>query len=267
LRIALLGCGFIGKTIARAAVDGRLPGAHVCAVSDLAKTPAVDAICEETGAEFIGDPLELPKAKPDLVVEAAGQEAAGKYAVPLVSAGSDILLMSVGALVDSTFAADLERAARSAARRILIPSGAIGGLDVLRAAAIAGLDEVTLLTRKPPLGLASSDGTQSTAATEEEAVLFEGPASEAVKKFPKNVNVAAAISLAGLGFERTKVKVISDPKTRRNTHTVVARGAFGEMSLTVENVPSPDNPRTSYLAALSAISTLKRYSSALIVGA
>lgn len=263
MKIALLGCGFIGRTIAAATVDGRLPGAQVVAVADLARTPAVEETCGLTGAAFVTDSRRLLDFAPDLVVEAAGQEAARQHAASLVSGGADLMLMSVGALVDSVFRAELETAAKEAGRKILIPSGAIGALDVLRSAMVAGLDEVTLVTRKPPTSLA---GSVEGAAGTEETVLFDGPATEAVRLFPKNVNVAAAVSLAGVGFERTRVTVVSDPAVSRNTHTLTARGAFGEMRLVVENLPSPDNPKTSYLAALSAIAALTRLASPLQVG-
>ena len=124
--------------------------------------------------------------------------------------------------------------------------------------AIAGLDEVILTTRKPPAALGLD--------VSEETLLFEGPACDVIEKYPKNVNVAMALSLAGLGPHNTHVRLIADPAVTRNTHHVVARGPAGEVEFSSRNMPFPENPRTSYLAALSAIATLKRLASALQVG-
>jgi aspartate dehydrogenase len=229
---------------------------ELAAVCDLSRTAA-----ERLRADFAPDAtilgLEEAVARGDVVLESA---AAG--AVPALIAAArrsfadqgrpgHLLVMSVGGLLD---VADL-----SAAGPVLhVPSGALGGLDAVQALGVAGLDEVTLTTRKPPEAL----GLDVAAET----VVFDGPAAEVIRRFPKNVNVAMALSLAGRGPERTRVRLIADPGVRRNTHHVFARGPAGEVEFTSRNEPFPENPRTSYLAALSAVALLRRLTSNLQVG-
>jgi aspartate dehydrogenase len=131
-------------------------------------------------------------------------------------------------------------------------------LDGIKSARIGGIDEVVLTTTKPPKGLGMDVGKKT--------IVFEGPAAEAVKKFPKNVNVAATLSLVGMGFEKTKVRIIADPEVERNQHEIYAKGDFGELRARVKNVPSPMNPKTSYLAALSAISAIKKFGESVVIG-
>jgi aspartate dehydrogenase len=151
-----------------------------------------------------------------------------------------------------------------------LPSGAIGGLDVLRAARVDRLDEVTLVTSKPPRALAGAPFFEShpidLGAITTREVIYEGPAAEAVRLFPANVNVAAALSLAGIGPEQTRMQVVADPALDRNVHEVVARGSFGELTLRLANVPSPSNPKTSFLACLSGLATLRRLADPIQIG-
>ena len=139
------------------------------------------------------------------------------------------------------------------------PSGAIGGIDAIRAAE-DGLDEVTLTTTKRPEGLRGSPGFRDWEDREitDPQVIYDGPAADGIKLFPANVNVAATLSLAGLGPLKTKLKVVADPAAPGNVHQIEARGDFGMMRFTFENRPHPDNPRTSYLAILSAIELLRQ---------
>ena len=164
---------------------------------------------------------------------------------------SHLVVMSIGGLVDI----DLDRISGF---NLQIPSGALGALDAIQAMAVAGLDEVVLTTKKPPQSL----GVETITPKE----LFSGTAREAIKHFPKNVNVAVALSLAGIGVDRTWVKLVADPEISRNTHHVYARGASGEVEFSSANLPFPDNPKTSYLAALSAISALKKTASSIKIG-
>jgi aspartate dehydrogenase len=164
---------------------------------------------------------------------------------------ADLVVLSIGGLLD---VAELE----AAGPVIHIPAGALGGLNAVQAMNVAGLESVELTSRKPPAGLGLD--------VNEETVVFEGSAAEVIRKFPKNVNVAIALSFAGIGPERTRVRLVADPAVDRNTHHVVARGAAGEIEFISRNVPFPENPRTSYLAALSAIAMLRRLSATLQVG-
>lgn len=197
----------------------------------------------------------------DIVVEAATVEAAKKWAEIVLLKGKDLLLSSVGALADGAFYEKITRIARQNEANVYLPSGAIGGIDIIQSAnALGGLKKVSLTTRKSPQSL----GFQET--IEQEKVVFEGKAKDAIQQFPKNTNVSIILSLAGLGVEKTKVTIIADPKVDRNTHIIVAEGTFGTFQFKVENEPMPDNPKTSYLAALSILSTLQNKDKSIHLG-
>jgi aspartate dehydrogenase len=198
----------------------------------------------------------------DFVIESASQSAV-RFIVPqALEAGRDVMVLSVGALADEELRNKIFRLAKQNHCKLYFPSGAVVGIDGINSASAAEISSVTLTTRKPPSGFAGAPYVVSVGIDLEkikkETVLFEGPASDAVKAFPANVNVAATISLGGIGFERTKVKVVADPALSRNVHEITVEGEFGKFFTRVENLPSPENPKTSYLAALSAISTLKK---------
>ncbi|MCJ1910018.1 aspartate dehydrogenase [Planococcus ruber] len=200
--------------------------------------------------------LDLPL---DIVVEAATVEAAGIYVKHVVEHQKDLVVSSIGVFKDIAFLEELKRLAEAKGTHIYLPSGAIGGLDVLQSAKAAdALDHVQITTRKSPASL----GVEA----EEEKVIFEGSAFEAVEKFPKNINVALVLAIAGIGAEKTKVRIIVDPDIEQNTHTIEAEGVFGWMELQVQNNPMPSNPKTSLLAALSILSVLQNRGSALRIG-
>ncbi|MGC9444084.1 MAG: aspartate dehydrogenase [Candidatus Methanospirareceae archaeon] len=207
----------------------------------------------------------------DLVIECASQDAVREYLLPALDAGNDVMIMSVGALIcDPGLYEDIERLAKERGGKVYIPSGAIAGLDGLKSGAIGGIQSVQLTTRKPPRGFAGNAFVQAEGikldGLREERTLFIGSAREAVAHFPENVNVAASLSLAGIGPEATKVQIVADPVAKENQHEIEARGEFGQLFVRVRNVPSKSNPRTSHLAALSAIATLKRISYPIRVG-
>lgn len=255
MNVLVLGCGAIGSAVARAA--DRMEGVTGLLVFD-AVAGAAPRLASTLARGRAVATLDEGLAACDLVVECASQEAVVAHGERVLLAGKDLVLLSVGALGDDALRARLEAAARRTGRRVHVPSGAVAGVDGLRAAAEAGVDEVVLTTSKPPAGL----GVDAQSAT----TLFEGPAREAVKRYPKNVNVAATLALAGVGFDRTRVRIVADPALARNTHRIEVRGAFGEMTLTVANEPFPENPKTSWLAALSAIALLRRLVSPIVVG-
>ncbi|ANU15291.1 aspartate dehydrogenase [Planococcus halocryophilus Or1] len=204
----------------------------------------------------IQDFLEMPL---DIVVEASTVEAAGLYVKDVVSYKKDLVVSSIGVFKNLDFLEQIKSLAESLGTHIFLPSGAIGGLDVLQSAnAVGGLKKVRITTRKSPASL----GIES----EEEKVIFEGSAYEAVEKFPKNVNVAMTLALAGIGVEQTEVRIIADPAIRQNSHTVEVVGDFGQMELKVENNPMPNNPKTSLLAALSILNVLQNKDGALRIG-
>ncbi len=265
LKIGVVGAGAIGAAIARAVDCGEVPGrlVGICELDDARR----EALQASLGTRVPELDLDALCAAADVVVEAAAGSVAPTVVKAALTAGCDVLVMSVGGLLGHDELVDL---ARAVGRTIYAPTGAIAALDAIRAALPAGLDSVTLTTTKPPRGLAGApwlvQNDLDLAGLTAPTLIFEGSASEAVKAFPANVNVAAALSLAGIGAERTQVRVVADPTSSRNCHRIEATGGFGRLEVTVENVPSPDNPKTSYLAALSAMALLKRLSSPLVVG-
>jgi aspartate dehydrogenase len=206
---------------------------------------------------------ELLAHHPEVVVEAGGHEALRTFGPPILRHGVDLLLVSVGALADAEFEDTLLEAARQGNSRAIVASGAIGGLDALASAAVGGLTRVTHITRKPARALLPADEVQQ---LQEARELFRGSAREGVLRFPESVNVAAAVSLAGIGLDRTELCVIADPTLDRNTHEVIAEGNFGELRFSIRNVPTQENPRTGELVAMSVLHCLRRRGAALAIG-
>ncbi len=252
MKIGLVGCGNISSEIVKVVNDGKV---KVKIISLFDK----DEEKSKKLAQRIHPKPKITSKIPDflegvdLVVEAASQEAVKSYAPTILENGENLMIMSVGALVDESFLKKLKKIAQEKGVKIYIPSGAILGLDGVKAGKVGKIRSITLTTRKNPRSLGLKP-------LKKEKILFSGSAKEAVKKFPKNINVAATLSLVGIGFEKTKVKIIADPKVKNNTHEIKVKGNFGEFVTIAKNKPSPNNPKTSYLAVLSAISTLKKIS-------
>ena len=270
--VGLIGCGAIGTVLACAIDKGEAGSTHLAVVYDRIKEKSNILCGKLVRKPKIAESFEelIACEDVDLVVEAASQEAVRAYALRVLRAGKDLMIMSVGALVDSELVEEVRRCAMENRKRVYIPSGAIAGLDGAKAAVIGKVDSVTLTTRKPPEGLKDAPYVKEKKMHLEKLkspkLIYEGPASEACKLFPANVNVAAALGLASVGVEKTKVQIIADPSIKRNIHEVKVKGEFGELQVHVENVPLMDNPKTSQLAALSAIATLKKISEPLTVG-
>ena len=261
MKIGVIGCGFIGSQICEAIDSGLIP-AQLFGLFDFSEEK-VNIILKRLASSSPKrcTPEELMESC-DLIVECASQEAVFKYAVPILNKGCNLMILSVGALQNPDFYEEIRKTALVNDSKIYIPSGAIAGTDGLKSASIAGLSSVSVTTRKPISGLGGSpyliENQIDISKIREPTVLFEGAASKAVKMFPKNVNVCATISLCGIGFEKTKVRIIADPTISENIHELDVYGDFGHMKMVIENKPSPQNPKTSYLAALSAISALKK---------
>jgi len=243
--------------IAHAIRDGSLD-ATIGSLYDIDASRGL-ALAEAIGNQdaFKPDFEEFIESEMDLVIETASIEAVKEHGEDVLHSGRDLIILSVGALLDEDFRHRLEETAKTHGSKVIIPSGAIGGMDILKAASITGIEEITLTTTKNPRSLEDVDLDHKT-------VVFEGSAREAVRKFPRNINVAAALALASEAD--LKVKILSDPEATTNTHEIFAKGKFGEMSLRVSNVPSPDNPKTSYLAALSVIRTIMEHEDRMIIG-
>ena len=199
---------------------------------------------------------------PDFVLECASHEAVSEYGPYFLKKGVDFGVVSIGAFSNVDVYNRLCECSRVGAAQLCILSGAVGGMDALSAARAEGLDEVTYISRKPPMSWAGTLAEEviDLQSVVEATVIYEGSARDAAREFPKNANVAATIALAGLGFDDTKVTLIADPKAKGNTHQIEAAGAFGEMSVKIVGKPLPDNPKTSALTAMSAIRTIKNRS-------
>lgn len=253
MKIGIVGCGAIGSEVARAA-------AAMAEIEELWLydiDPDAVAMLSDLDATVAEDPGSLIDAV-DLVVECANKGVVQTVVRDALLRGRSAMILTVGALVDARLRDDLGDLARKNGCKLYVPSGAVMGIDGIRAAKEDGLKSVTLVTTKPNQGL-ELDVDQWT-------ILFDGPAREAVKRFPKNVNVAGTLSLAGLGFEQTHVQVVVDPLANNNSHKVIVEGNFGRARIEVENLPSANNPKTSRLASLSAIGLLRRIVSPIEVG-
>lgn len=272
ISVGLVGCGTIGRELARAFADETVTAdLEIVYDRNTAKRKAV--VDEFDGEEPPNAVEEIPEVieAVDLVVEAAGQSAVPDVAVPSLEAGCDVLLLSVGALADADLHQRVVRAANQSGRRVHVPSGAIAGLDAVKAAALTGdLDSVSLVTTKNPAGLDGAPYLEGNDIDVHEIdaamTVFEGTATQAAMAFPSNINVAMALSLAGVGPDNTTVQIVADPREENNVHHIEATGAMGDIETTVRNAPSPTNPKTSYLAAVSAIEKLREMEATVRVG-
>ena len=237
-KVGLIGCGAIGTVLAEA-IERKLVVCDELVVFDVdaSKAQKLKAALDFP-VKIAGSVDELLASKPRVVVEAAGQQAVREYYGKLLAANVDFIIMSTGALLDLD----------TNTSKLHFPSGAIGGLDALSPAALAGIDEITLTSRKNPSALGKTNSQEET--------VYEGYAEEAARLFPREMNVAATLALT-VKPTKVKVKVVSDPAVTRNTHEIHAKWRYGEMNLKFANDPHPDNPHTSALAAWSAINLLK----------
>jgi aspartate dehydrogenase len=270
MRVGLIGGGVIARLFLEEARRGAVGDAEVVAVMGRSDASRGKALAREFGASFGTTRDQLVAARPDIVIEAASHAAVREHVEYLLSSGIAVMVLSAGALVDDPLRERLERAAARHRALLYVPSGGIGGLDALKAACAAGVDEVTIAVTKPPAGwkrIAYVERLGIDLDRLDKAVtLFDGTAREGVPHFPANVNIAAALSLAGVGFDRTRLTVVADPALRFNTHIIRIRGASGSIDLRFENVPSPDNPRTAVLAGFSALAAFRQFSSPVRYG-
>ena len=260
-RIGLLGCGAIGTQIALAIDSGKIP-ATLTHVYDIDRSHAENLVSKLKQKPEIVDNSHLLSSNPvELVVEAASQDAVRNDAVSILQNKKDMMIMSAGALLDESVFEVISDACRDFGKTVYLPSGAIAGLDALKAVKDE-LKSVTLVTTKNPNSLKDAPFFDSSdidpGKISEPIILFDGSAKEAVSLFPKNVNVSALLSMVGLGGNNTSVRVVADPNTSKNTHMIEANGKFGNLIITVENVPDSTNPKTSRLATLSAIELLRQ---------
>jgi aspartate dehydrogenase len=265
MRLALLGGGTIARLVLENLRRGALPGIEVVALAGRGAASRAAALAGEYGVDYVLGAQALCAAKPDVVLEAASHEAVRAHLVALLAAGCSVIVLSAGALADDALRADAEAAARRSGALLYVPSGGIGALDALKGACAAGEVEVSIQVAKPPAAWKKIDYVESlgvdldslAAAT----TLFDGSARAGVPHFPQNVNIAAVLSLAGIGFDRTRLRVVADPALTRNTHTIRVSGRTGQFTIVLENVPAPDNPKTAWLACYSALAALRELGS------
>ena len=264
-RVAIAGFGAIGRVVAEA-IDCGIDGLALAAVSarDVARA-------ERAIAGFAHRVPVVPLARlaqeADIIVECAPAAVLREIAEPALAAGRTLIVLSCGALLDHFDLVDL---ARRQGGRILVPTGALLGLDAVQAAAEGRISRIHMITRKPPNGL---DGAPyllehqiRVTGLKEALRVFTGTAREAAKGFPANVNVAAALALAGIGPDRTTIEIWADPAVTRNIHRIEVEADAARFTLQIENVPSEDNPKTGRLTPLSVIALLKKLSSPLAIG-
>jgi len=255
MNLGIIGCGAIGTDVAKAA--NTMKEIKKIYLFDI-NSNASKRLCKNIKKAEI-NPVKDFLNDVDFVFEAASQGAVNEYAELVLRFKKDLVIMSVGSLFDNKFLKSLEKLARKNKCKIYIPSGAICGVDGILSGSVDDLDEVTLVTTKPPSSLGKS--------VHKRTILFNGTARDAVKKFPTNINVAASLSIAGIGFDKTKVEIVADPVVTRINHKILAHGKFGRLRAEVENMPNPNNPKSSYMASLSAIATLKRIVNPIQIGA
>jgi aspartate dehydrogenase len=266
LKLGIAGLGAIGKAVARAVDAGAVPGIRLVAAAARDEAKAQNAIRGFRAPPRLVSLDGLAEAA-DIVVECLPAQHFAAVAGPAIERGRMFVPLSVGALIDHM---PLVERARATGARILVPTGALLGLDAVRAAAEGRIASVKIVTRKPPAGLAGAPyiaarGIDLAGLTAPLKVL-EGSAREAIAGFPANVNVAVALSLAGIGPDATRAEIWADPGVVRNTHTITVKSDSADLMMTIENIPSEENPRTGRITALSVLALLRRLTAPLVLG-
>ena len=266
MNVGLIGCGAIGSLVYDV-LSRDAPGVNVNAVYE--RLESHEAARKALGADvrIVGCIKDFLNSELDLVVECAGHDALCELGPSVLSAGHDLLIASVGALAEPSLESSLIDAATAGRARLRIPSGALGGLDALGAAKLAGLREVRYESHKAPNAWL---GTPVEALVELDdigcpTIIYEGTAREAARLFPRNANVAAAVALAGIGFEKTRVVLHADPQAAGNTHRIKAEGEFGHIDISVTGKTIPGNPKTSMLAPYSLVRAIVDLNRTLVV--
>ncbi|HEV7258191.1 MAG TPA: aspartate dehydrogenase [Bosea sp. (in: a-proteobacteria)] len=257
-RVVLIGYGAIASDIAAALLEAEAPG---YALGVLLRPGSPSRARVPAGIEALSGLEELEAFAPDLVIEAAGHEAVRDSVPGCLGLGLPVLISSIGALHDEAFFAGLLAKARRGGGRLLLASGALGGLDYVRAVRHAKQLELRYVSRKPPAAWSAELRAlgHDPASLPEPVTLFSGTAREAAALYPQNLNVAAALALAGPGFEATGVDVVCDPAASGNMHVVTAKSEFGTMSLEIANRPSPSNPKSSWIVGQALLAAIEQH--------
>jgi aspartate dehydrogenase len=263
-RIAIAGLGAIGTQVAKA-LDAGIDGLELSAVS-AANIEKHRAWLDKLGKKPAALPIEALADSADIVIECAPSKLVRSIVAPVVSRGKIAVVLSVGALLENE---DLVALAKAHGGQIIVPTGALIGLDAMTAAAVGTIHSVRMVTRKPIAGLLGApylvEHKTEIEGIKEPLRVFDGSAREAAKGFPANLNVAVALSLAGIGADRTRVEIWADPTVTRNTHRIEVDSDSARFSMTIENIPS-ENPKTGLITALSVIACLRKLRAPLRIG-
>jgi aspartate dehydrogenase len=270
MRIGIIGGGVIARLFLEHIRRGDMGEAEVVAILGRGETSRGKALAAAFKVPYVTRPDALIEKRPAMVIEAASHDAVRDHAEQLLNQGIAVMVLSCGALCDDTLRARLESAAAKHKALLYVPSGGIGGLDALKAVCVAGADTVEIAVTKPPAAWKGVPYVENMNLDLDRltgpVTLFDGAAREGVPHFPANVNIAAALSMAGIGFDRTRLKVIADPALTLNTHYINIVGTTGRISLKFESVPFPDNPKTAMLACYSALAAFKQFNSPVRYG-
>lgn len=257
----MLGGGTIARLVLEQSRAGKLPRIEFVALSGRSSTSRGAALAREFNVPYVVGGGALLEHKPDVLLEAASHDAVREHLVRFLKDGISVIVLSAGALTNDQLRRDAEQAAEESGAVLSVPSGGIGGLDALKSACGAGVDEVSIQVAKPPAAWKGIPYVEALGVDlgglKAPHTLFEGSARDGVPHFPQNVNIAAVLSLAGVGLDQTRLKVVADPALTLNTHTIRVSGRTGRFTVVLENVPTPENPKTSWLACCSALSALR----------
>jgi aspartate dehydrogenase len=263
--VGLIGYGGIARDVAAAL---REAGDSVKIVGALCRPGRAQKARAALGEIEIVESLDTLLARhPVIVAEVAGQQAVAEHGPEILRRGFDFLIISIGALAERALLDKLKAAAREGGSRILLPAGAVGGIDAIAAMRVGGLNAVHYRSRKPPAAWRGSPAEKvaDLDSLMKPAVLYRGSAGEAALLYPQNANVAATVALAGLGFEKTEVELVADPEAPGNVHEIEAEGAAGRFAIRLAGKPSPTNPKTSALAALSVARALINLEATIVI--
>jgi aspartate dehydrogenase len=273
-RLGMIGAGGMAETVLSAVAEGlAAPLDHFGILVRSGSEQRALALLDRIGPKLARatsirtDLAGLLADTPDVVAECAGHAAVRQYGETILGSGRNLLVISIGALADDTLRATLLSAAQRHGARLVLPSGAVGGLDALGAARLSGLKTVTYTGRKPPKAWRGTPAERllDLDALSAPAIFFEGTARQAATDYPQNANVAAAVAIAGLGFDATTVRLIADPTAARNVHEISVRAGCGDFDLRLEGHPSPLNPKTSLMAGFSVAREILNRTGALVV--
>lgn len=266
LKVGLIGYGTIGKSLVSLIESGQAGNVELKSI--LVRNPVHTNTFTQSDVNITTNTELFFNQNLDIIIEAAGHNSVQLYGEKALSTGSHFMIISVGALADNELYEKLKVAAEKKDKQIIIPSAAIAGLDRIAAGALGEIKEITLITRKPTkswYGTIAEEKVDLESLTEPYCI-FEGNARIAAKLFPENVNVSAALSIAGIGFEQTNVQIYVDPTIQLNTHTIKAEGYFGKIEINVQNSPFLENPKSSPIVAMSVAKVLQNLTMPIMIG-